>query len=241
MSDGRDVALGQPSADGDSGSRRVASSPTRAEELRADGQTVMFVAIDGAPAGLVGVADPIKESTPEAIRMLHEEGIRIVMMTGDSETTAQAVAKQLGIDEVMAEVLPDQKADIGQATAGRGSHRRHGRRRHQRRPGAGAGPRRHRHGNRHRRRHGERRRHPGQRRSARHRPGAQALRAHTMANIKQNLFFAFVYNTAGVPIAAGVLYPTFGLLLSPVLAAAAMSASSVSVIGNALRLRRTRV
>jgi Cu+-exporting ATPase len=212
----------------------------RAEELRADGQTVMFVAVDGKPAGLVGVADPIKESTPEAIRTLHEEGIRIVMMTGDSGTTAKAVAKKLGIDDVIAEVLPDQKADKVKALQGEG------------RIVAMAGdgindaP-------------ALAQAHVGiamgtgtdvamesasvtlVKGDLRGIVRARRLSRKTMANIKQNLFFAFIYNAAGVPIAAGVLYPFFGLLLSPIIAAAAMSFSSVSVVSNALRLRRADV
>jgi Cu+-exporting ATPase len=209
----------------------------KAEELRANGQTVMLVAIDGRPAGLVGVADPIKWSTAEAIRALHTEGIRIVMLTGDSRTTAQAVARKLSLDEVVAEVLPDQKVDTVKrlqadghvvAMAGDGINDA---------PALAAA-------------------HVGiamgtgtdvamesagvtlVKGDLRGIVRARHLSRATMRNIKQNLFFAFVYNSAGVPIAAGVLYPFFGLLLSPMIAAAAMSFSSVSVIGNALRLRR---
>ncbi len=212
----------------------------RAEALRADGQTVMFVAVDGQPAGLLGVADPIKESTPEAIRSLHAEGIRIVMMTGDSKTTALAVAKKLGIDDVMAEVLPDQKAEKVKALQ------------NERRIVAMAGdgindaP-------------ALAQAHVGiamgtgtdvamesagvtlVKGDLRAIARARRLSRKTMSNIKQNLFFAFLYNSAGVPIAAGVLYPFFGLLLSPIVAAAAMSFSSVSVVGNALRLRGAEV
>ena len=144
----------------------------KAEALRQDGQTVMFVAVDGKPAGLLGVADPIKATTPEAIRKLHAEGIRIVMLTGDNRTTAEAVAGKLGIDDVIAEVLPGPEGGRREAAAGRGAHRGHGGRRHQRRPGAGPGPGGDRHGHGDRRRHGERRRHAGQGRSARHRPGS---------------------------------------------------------------------
>ena len=212
----------------------------RAEELRAEGQTVMFVAIDGAPAGLVGVADPIKESTPEAIRALHAEGLRVVMLTGDSETTARAVAKKLGIDEVVAEVLPDQKVaavdrliDEGHTVAMAGD-------------GINDAP-------------ALAKAHVGiamgtgtdvamesagvtlVKGDLRGIVRARKLSRATMRNIKQNLFFAFVYNAAGVPIAAGVLFPFFGILLSPMIAAAAMSFSSVSVIGNALRLRLARI
>jgi len=212
----------------------------RAEELRADGQTVMFVAIDGAAAGLIGVADPIKQSTPEAIRALHAEGLRVVMLTGDSETTARAVAKKLGIDEVIAEVLPDQKVaavdrltDEGRTVAMAGD-------------GINDAP-------------ALAKAHVGiamgtgtdvamesagvtlVKGDLRGIVRARKLSRATMRNIKQNLFFAFVYNAAGVPIAAGVLFPFFGILLSPMIAAAAMSFSSVSVIGNALRLRLARI
>jgi Cu+-exporting ATPase len=209
----------------------------RAEMLRADGQTVMFVAVDGRPAGLVGVADPIKESAPEAIRTLHAEGIRVVMMTGDSRTTAQAVAKKLGIDDVIAEVLPDQKAEkvkqlqnAGRVVAMAGDGINDAPALAQAHVGIAMGT--------------------GTdvamesasvtlvKGDLRGIARARKLSRGTMANIKQNLFFAFVYNAAGVPIAAGVLYPAFGLLLSPIIAAAAMSFSSVSVIGNALRLKR---
>jgi P-type Cu+ transporter len=212
----------------------------RAEELRADGQTVMFVAVDGAAAGLLGVADPIKDSTPEAITALHAEGIRIVMLTGDSATTAEAVAKKLGIDEVKAEVLPDQKAAKVKelqaqgrivAMAGDGINDAPALAQAQVGIAMGTGT-----------------------DVAMESAGvtlvkgdllgivrARRLSRRVMANIKQNLFFAFVYNAAGVPIAAGALYPAFGLLLSPIIAAAAMSFSSVSVISNALRLRTASV
>ncbi len=234
--DGRDVALGNRALMESLGIES-SSLVARAEELRSDGQTAMFVAVDGKVAGLVGVADPIKQSTPEAIRALHEEGIRIVMLTGDSRTTAQAVAKKLGIDEVMAEVLPDQKADKVQqlqaegrvvAMAGDGINDAPALARAEVGIAMGTGT-----------------------DVAMESAGvtlvkgdlrgivrARRLSRATLRNIKQNLFFAFVYNALGVPVAAGVLYPFFGLLLSPMIAAAAMSFSSVSVIGNALRLRR---
>jgi Cu+-exporting ATPase len=212
----------------------------RAEALRADAQTVMFVAVGGRAVGLVGVADPIKESTPEAIEMLHLEGVRIVMLTGDSQTTAQAVASTLAIDEVMAGVLPDQKAEkVKQlqaegrivAMAGDGINDAPALAQAQVGIAMGTGT-------------------DVAMESAgvtlvkgdlRGIARARSLSRRTMQNIKQNLFFAFVYNTAGVPVAAGVLYPVFGLLLSPMLAAAAMSFSSLSVVGNALRLRHTPV
>jgi P-type Cu+ transporter len=212
----------------------------RAEALRNEGQTVMFLVTDGNVAGLLGVADPIKESTPEAIRELHEEGMRLVMLTGDSATTAQAVARKLGIDEVMAEVLPDQKADKVKrlqaegrfvAMAGDGINDAPALAQAQVGIAMGTGT-----------------------DVAMESAGvtlvkgdlrgivrARRLSDATMSNIKQNLFFAFIYNSIGVPIAAGVLYPFFGLLLSPIIAAAAMSFSSVSVITNALRLKRARV
>jgi len=212
----------------------------KAESLRVDGQTVMFVAVDGKPAGLVGVADPIKESTPEAIRQLHEEGIRIVMLTGDSRTTANAVAKKLNIDEVVAEVLPNQKVEVVKKFQGEGRFVAMAG------DGINDAP-------------ALAQAHVGiamgtgtdvAMKSAgvtlvkgdlRAIVRARVLSRLTMSNIKQNLFFAFIYNSLGVPIAAGALYPFFGILLSPMIAAVAMSFSSVSVIGNALRLRRARV
>jgi len=211
--------------------------PRRADSLRAEGQTVMLLAIDGKAAGLIGVADPIKETTPEAIAALHAEGIRIVMLTGDSRKTAEAVAGKLGIDQVQAEVLPEQKAQIVQqlqaegrtvAMAGDGINDAPALAQAQVGIAMGTGT-----------------------DVAMESAGvtlvkgdlrgivrARRLSRATMRNIRQNLFFAFIYNALGVPIAAGVLYPFFGLLLSPMIAAAAMSFSSVSVIGNALRLRR---
>ncbi len=213
---------------------------TKAEALRADGQTVMFVAVDGRVTGLVGVADPIKSTTPEAIRQLHQEGIRIVMLTGDSRTTAEAVAKKLNIDEVVAEVLPDQKAQAVKrfqtegrvvAMAGDGINDAPALAQAEVGIAMGTGT-------------------DVAMKSAgvtlvkgdlRGIVRARRLSRATMRNIKQNLFWAFVYNALGVPIAAGALYPVFGILLSPMIAAAAMSFSSVSVIGNALRLRRARL
>ncbi|MBI3620748.1 MAG: heavy metal translocating P-type ATPase [Nitrospirae bacterium] len=209
----------------------------RAEALRREGQTVIFVVIDRRLAGLLGVADPVKPTTPDALRQLRREGLRIVMLTGDTRTTAEAVARALEIDEIRAGVLPDQKGRIVKelrargrvvAMAGDGINDA---------PalaeahvgvamGTGADV-------------------------AMESAGvtlikgdliglvrARRLSRATMHNIRQNLFFAFIYNALGVPIAAGVLYPVFGLLLSPIIASAAMSFSSVSVIGNALRLRR---
>jgi len=212
----------------------------KAEALRTEGQTVMFVAVDGKAAGLLGVADPVKETTAEAIRLLHEEGIRIVMLTGDSRTTAEAVAGKLNIDEVMAEVLPDQKAAAVKrmqgegrivAMAGDGINDAPALAQAQVGIAMGTGT-------------------DVAMESAgvtlvkgdlRGIARARRLSRATMRNIRQNLFFAFIYNALGVPVAAGVLYPFLGILLSPVIAAAAMSFSSVSVIGNALRLRRENV
>jgi Cu+-exporting ATPase len=211
-----------------------------ADSQRADGNTVMLVAINGKAAGLIGVADPIKESTPEAIAALHSAGINIVMLTGDSRATAEAVAKKLGLDQVYAEVLPEQKAAVvkqlqteGHIVAMAGDGINDAPALAQAHVGIAMGT------------------------------GADVamesaavtlvkgdlrgivrairLSRATMRNIRQNLFFAFIYNSAGVPIAAGVLYPLFGMLLSPMIAAAAMSFSSVSVISNSLRLRRIKL
>ena len=212
----------------------------RADALRAEGQTVMFVVVDGAPAGLIGVADPIKETTPKAIDDLRRDGIRIVMLTGDNRRTAEAVAGKLGIDEVEAEVLPQQKSEVVKR------HKREGRVVAMAGDGVNDAP-----------------------ALAEAEVGvamgtgtdvaiksagvtlvkgdlagivrARHLSRAVMRNIRQNLFFAFIYNALGVPVAAGVLYPFFGILLSPIIAAAAMSLSSVSVVGNALRLRATRI
>jgi P-type Cu+ transporter len=232
---GREVAIGN---------RRLLESlkvdpaalAERAERQRAEGETVIFVAVDGKAAGLVCVADPIKATTPEALDALRADGLRIVMLTGDNRTTAEAVARKVGIDEIHAEVLPEHKNEVVRrlreegrvvAMAGDGINDA---------PalaqadvgiamGTGADV-------------------------AMESAGitlvkgdlaglvrARRLSEATMRNIKQNLFFAFVYNALGVPVAAGILYPFIGLLLSPMIAAAAMSLSSVSVIGNALRLR----
>jgi Cu+-exporting ATPase len=237
--EGRRVVLGSPRLLQEQG---IDAGPVagEAETLRADGQTVMFVGIDGRLAGAIGVSDPIKASTPEAIRLLHEEGLRIVMVTGDNRTTANAVASRLGIDDVIAEVLPEAKRAIVQrfksegrlvAMAGDGindapalaeSH-----------VGIAMGT--------------------GTdvaiesagitlvRGDLRAIVRARRLSRATMRNIRQNLFLAFVYNAVGVPVAAGVLYPALGLLISPIWASAAMTLSSVSVIGNALRLRHAEL
>ena len=212
----------------------------RAEELRRDGQTVMFVAVDGKPAGLLGVADPIKGSTPEAVRMLRDAGVEIVMVTGDSRTTAAAVAGKLGLTRVEAEVLPDQKAAVvrrlqqeGRKVAMAGDGVNDAPALAQADVGIAMGT--------------------GTdvamesagitlvKGDLRGIAKARLLSRAAVRNIRQNLFFAFIYNAIGIPIAAGVLYPVFGLLLNPMIAAAAMSFSSVSVVGNALRLRRVQL
>ncbi|HEY8537345.1 MAG TPA: copper-translocating P-type ATPase, partial [Steroidobacteraceae bacterium] len=212
----------------------VSALASRAEALRAEGQTAMFVAIEGKLAGILGVADPIKTSTPDAIAALHRAGIRVVMMTGDSQTTAQAVAKRLDIDEVIAEVMPAEKAEKvkvlqaqGHVVAMAGDGINDAPALAQADVGIAMGT-----GSDVAMESADITLVKGDLRGI---VRARQLSRATLENIKQNLFFAFVYNTAGVPIAAGVLYPAFGLLLSPIIAAAAMSLSSVSVIGNALR------
>ena len=215
----------------------VGALRARADALRDEGQTVMFVAVDGIAAGVVGVADPIKQTARDAIEDLHREGVRVVMVTGDNRRTADAVAKQLGIDRVEADVLPDRKADIvrelqkiGERVAMAGDGINDAPALAQADVGIAMGT--------------------GTdvaiesagvtlvKGDLRGIVRARRLSQATMRNIRQNLFFAFVYNVLGVPIAAGVLYPFVGLLLSPMIASAAMTFSSVSVIGNALRLRR---
>ncbi|HZI08503.1 MAG TPA: copper-translocating P-type ATPase, partial [Archangium sp.] len=232
---GSEVALGNVALLESLGVDAGALRP-RAEALRREGQTVMYVAVEGRPAGLLGVADPIKATTAEALATLHREGVRVVMLTGDSRTTAEAVARQLGIDEVVAEVLPEGKGDVvkrlqagGRTVAMAGDGVNDAPALAQADVGIAMGT--------------------GTdiamesasvtlvKGDLRGIARARKLSRGTLRNIRQNLFFAFVYNTLGVPIAAGVLYPFFGWLLSPMLAAAAMSLSSVSVIGNALRLR----
>jgi len=212
---------------------------SQAEALRREGETVMYLAIDATSAGLLGVADPIKASTPEAIAALHKEGVRIVMVTGDARATAEAVARKLDIDELMAEVLPDQKVEMVKrlqaqgrivAMAGDGISDAPALAQAQVGIAMGTGT-------------------DVAMESAgvtlvkgdlRGIARARRLSHRTMANIRQNLFFAFIYNALGVPIAAGALYPAFGVLLSPMFAALAMSLSSVSVAANALRLGRGR-
>jgi len=236
---GKDVALGNRALMAEL-SIDIAAVVERAEALRAEGQTVMFVAVAGRIAGLLGVADPIKATTLDAIKQLHEEGVRIVMLTGDSLTTAKAVARTLGLDEVVAEVLPEQKAEKvkalqaeGRIVAMAGDGINDAPALAQAHVGIAMGT--------------------GtdvamESASVTLVKGdllgivrARRLSRATIANIRQNLFFAFGYNTLGVPLAAGALYPVLGWLLSPMIAAAAMSLSSVSVIANALRLRFTRV
>ena len=245
--DGRSVVLGNEKLLADSGialDGALEGLAQRAAALRQDsstaGQTVMFVGVDGRAAGLLGVADPIKASTPEAIEKLHQSGIRIVMLTGDNRQTAEAVARKLGIDEIRAEVLPQQKADEvkllqaqGRIVAMAGDGVNDAPALAQASVGIAMGT--------------------GTdvaiesagitlvKGDLRGIVRARSLSRATMRNIRQNLFFAFVYNSLGVPIAAGVLYPFVGLLLSPIFASAAMTFSSVSVITNALRLRRVEL
>ena len=238
--DGREVALGNPKLfEG----RRIDLSKDlldHAESLRRDGQPIMFMTIDGKPAGILGVADPIKSSTPEAIQLLHADGVKIVMLTGDSRTTAQAVAGKLGIDDVRAEVAPSEKGNLikqlqseGHVVAMAGDGINDAPALAQAHVGIAMGT--------------------GTdvamesaamtlvKGDLRGIAKARRLSRGVMKNIRQNLFFAFIYNALGVPIAAGVLYPFFGILLNPMIAALAMSFSSVSVISNALRLRRLQL
>jgi P-type Cu+ transporter len=237
--EGRAVALGNLRLMQDLG---VAfdSLVAEAEGLRGDGQTIMFVAVDGRPAGLVAVADPIKASTPEALRALHQSGLRIIMVTGDSRRTAEAIARKLGIEHVEAEVLPERKSEIVRslqakgcrvAMAGDGVNDAPALAQADVGIAMGTGT-------------------DVAMESAsitlvkgdlRGIVRARHLSRATMRNIRQNLFFAFIYNALGVPLAAGVLYPVFRILLSPIVASAAMTFSSVSVIANALRLRRTEL
>lgn len=237
--DGHRVLLGNPRLMADEGLNHDILKE-KSELLRAEGQTVMLVAIDGKMAGLLGVADPIKATTPGAVKQLHAEGIRVVMLTGDNSVTAHAVARKLEIDEVIAEVLPEQKIEAVKrfqrgnhivAMAGDGINDAPALAQAHVGIAMGTGT-------------------DVAMKSAdvtlvkgdlHGIVRARVLSRLTMSNVKQNLFFAFLYNSIGVPVAAGVLYPFFGILLSPMLAAAAMSFSSVSVIGNALRLRRARV
>ncbi|MCS3903791.1 Cu+-exporting ATPase [Methylohalomonas lacus] len=233
---GHDVALGNRALM-DARDVDVQALADKAESLRRNGQTAMFVAVDGAAAGVISVADPIKTTTQEAVTMLHAEGIRIVMVSGDNRTTAEAVARQLGIDEVVAEVLPQQKVDTvkrlqqeGRIVAMAGDGINDAPALAQAEVGIAMGT--------------------GTdvamesagitliKGDLRAIVRARRLSRLTLRNIRQNLFFAFAYNSLGVPVAAGVLYPLFGLLLSPIIAALAMTFSSVSVITNALRLNR---
>jgi Cu+-exporting ATPase len=237
--DGLDVAIGNRAMLEDLGAT-VDELEIMAESRRAEGETIMYLAVDGDAAGIVGVADPIKETTTEAIDALHAEGLRIVMLTGDSRTTAEAVAAKLNLDEVVAELLPDQKVDVvkklqadGNIVAMAGDGINDAPALAQANVGIAMGT--------------------GTdvamesagvtlvKGDLRGIVRARRLSRATMSNIRQNLFFAFAYNSLGVPVAAGILYPFTGMLLNPMIAAAAMSFSSVSVIGNALRLRRSRI
>jgi Cu+-exporting ATPase len=239
MIDGHRVAIGNRALLDDL-NVDAGTLPQQADTGRAEGQTVLFVAIDGTAAGLLGIADPVKATTPEAIHTLHTAGIKVVMLTGDSQTTAMAVANRLSIDRVEAEVLPDRKAEIVRqlqeegrivAMAGDGINDAPALAQAQVGIAMGSGT-----------------------DVAMESAGitlvkgdlrgivrARRLSQAVMRNIRQNLFFAFIYNSLGVPVAAGVLYPFFGLLLSPMIAAVAMSFSSVSVISNSLRLRRKEI
>jgi len=237
--DGRTAALGNRALFAET-NLAIGKLEETAKSLEADGQTAMFVAADGAVVGIIGVADPIKSTTPEALAKLHREGIRIIMLTGDSRATADSVARKLGIDQIHAEILPSQKSEIVKqlqaeghlvAMAGDGVNDAPALSQASVGIAMGTGT-----------------------DVAMESAGITLLRGDllglarartlsraTMRNIRQNLFFAFVYNSVGVPIAAGVLYPFFGLLLSPILASAAMTFSSVSVITNALRLRKLKL
>nr|BDT31453.1 heavy metal translocating P-type ATPase [Myxococcus sp. MH1] len=237
--DGVEVALGNAALMSARGVEATALT-ARAESLRQEGQTVVLVAVSGRAAGLLGVEDPVKESTPEALSLLRQEGLRVVMLTGDSQTTAEAVARRLGISEVIAGVLPEGKGDVvkrlqqeGRVVAMAGDGVNDAPALAQADVGIAMGT--------------------GTdiamesagvtlvKGDLRGIVRARRLSQGALRNIRQNLFFAFIYNLLGVPLAAGVLYPFFGLLLSPIFASAAMSLSSVSVIANALRLRRLKL
>jgi len=237
--EGRQIVLGNARFLGEYGID-TASLEAEAERLRQEGATAIFLGIDGKQGAVLAIADPVKETTPAALKALASEKVRVVMLTGDNRTTAQAVARRLGITEVEAEVLPDQKSAVIErlrregrvvAMAGDGVNDAPALAAADVGIAMGSGT-----------------------DVAIESAGvtllkgdlmgivrARRLSEATMANIRQNLFFAFIYNAAGVPIAAGVLYPFFGILLSPIIAAAAMALSSVSVIANALRLRRLRI
>jgi Cu+-exporting ATPase len=237
--DGRRVTLGNATMMRAAGIE-ISSLETAADELRGDGATAIFAALDGKACGVIAIADPIKATTPEAVRALRDAGVRVVMLTGDNRRTAEAVARRLGIEEVEAEILPQDKGKVVErlrkegrvvAMAGDGVNDAPALAAADVGVAMGTGT-----------------------DVAIESAGVTLLRGDlqgmviarrlsqaTMSNIRQNLFFAFIYNAAGVPIAAGVLYPVMGLLLSPIIAAAAMALSSVSVVGNALRLRRVRL
>jgi Cu+-exporting ATPase len=237
--DGRTVQLGNPAFLQSLGVE-TASLEAEAEKFRGDGASVINIAVDGMLAGIVAIADPVKASTPEALKALTAEGIKVVMLTGDNRTTANAVAKRLGISDVEAEVLPDQKSaavarlqEQGRAVAMAGDGVNDAPALAAAEVGIAMGT---------------------GTDVAMEAAGitllggdlggivrARRLSQATMSNIRQNLFFAFIYNAAGIPIAAGILYPTFGILLSPIIAAAAMALSSVSVVGNSLRLRASKL
>lgn len=239
MVDGKSVLLGNAAYLKSLGVETQTLEP-QAEVLRGEGATVINIALDGKAAGLFAIADPVKQSTPDALKALAAEGIKVIMLTGDNRTTANAVAKRLGISDVEAEVLPDQKSAVVSklqksgrivAMAGDGVNDAPALAAAEVGIAMGTGT-----------------------DVAMESAGvtllkgdlmgiarARRLSEATMSNIRQNLFFAFIYNAAGIPIAAGVLYPTFGLLLSPIIAAAAMALSSISVVGNALRLKTVKL
>jgi Cu+-exporting ATPase len=237
--EGRAVVIGNAAFLSEQGIE-VAALQADADKLRSDGVTAIFVSLDGKPAAIVGIADPIKATTPQALTALKEAGVRVIMLTGDNRTTALAVAKSLGIADVEADVLPDQKSAVvaklrGEgrvvAMAGDGVNDAPALAAADVGIAMGSGT-----------------------DVAIESAGVTLLKGDlmgimrarhisqaTMRNIRQNLFFAFFYNSAGIPIAAGAFFPLFGWTLSPIIAAAAMAASSVSVIGNALRLRALRL
>ena len=205
------------------GRRRLGACASRPKAARRMARRRSSSASTASVAGIFAIADPVKATTPEALAALKAEGIRVVMLTGDNRTTAKAVARRLGIDDVEAEVLPDQKSAVVAALQGDGPRGRDGRRRRERRAGACRRRCRHRHGHRHRRRHGKRRRDAAQGRSHGHRPGAPAVAGRRCATSARTCSSPSSTTPLGVPVAAGVLYPFFGILLSPIIAAAAMA------------------
>ena len=209
------------------------------ERLERSARSVAAVVVDGRIEACFGIADPIKPEAQAAVTALRHLGLEVVLLSGDARRTAEVVAAAVGIVRVIAEVRPGDKASVVRQLQERGEGGGHGGGRHQRRPRPGPGGCGHRHGHGHRCGHRRQRHHPALGPSGR-RARRDRTRRRTMATIRQNLFFAFAYNVAGIPIAAGLLFPLTGWLLSPMLAGAAMAFSSVSVVTNALRLRRFR-